>query len=390
MAFAVAMSGSTAPVSGVEIPQIPINAVIFPIYKPDFDSPGGCSKSSITVSRNDQKDFADYDIIEVGLYAPQNTLGVPISSATKNIVRDSYTNLPISKVSLPISLCVKDLTGPYVKGEITEVEVRVTYKKDFRFEVGKFSTRLTLLNKTPEAAAIEKMLDECDFTSKEGWNAVIVQSKSNVPKGKPVTLSGTFFRSGIPAPNDVLRIYQDFETDPKRGNVKLLATSTTDKDGVFKFTFIPKSKIGTYTVTFQARTEPIGPVHGPFDPGSFIVDIECKSSCNYKVGGSIVDWIPKHTNTCLSAYENYETNFVENASASFMYGDDDNRIPFLFRKVFVGSKGKKSYFDEIEAEYGGYSSSSAGSSSGSGAKRCWVSGYTTKTGKRVSGYWRSC
>lgn len=379
---------SSLSVSHSQVPQIPINAVIYPIYKPDFDSPGGCSTSSVTVARNDSKDFAQYDEIQVGLYAKEMTLGVPIASGKETIVQDIYTNLPRNRVSIPITLCMRNITGQYVKGEITEVELRVIYKKDFSIEVGRFSTMVKLLNKTPEAEAIEKLEEECDFSSKEPWLAVIQQEKANVAKGKQVTLSGTFFRFGIPAPGDTLRIYQDFNTDPKRGDVKLLSTSTTDKDGVFRFQFVPKSKSGIYSVTFQARTSPIGPLHGPFPSGNFRVFVDCKSTCNYTTVGSITDWIQKHSPTCLAAYEEYDLSFASGTDASLMYANSDDRIPYLFRKVFVGSKGKKAYFNESQADSGGYSSSSGGSGSGKG--RCYVSGYTTKTGKRVSGYWRSC
>ena len=388
ISLVLATTGLSATTTSANVPEIAINAVIFPIYKPDFDSPDLCSQSSVTVARNDQKDLAEYDVIEVRLYSGQSTLGGYVTGNSKTITRDIYTNLPQNRVNIPISLCVRDISVQYIKGDINELEVRVTYKKDFSIQVGSISTMVKVLPKTPEAIAIEKVISECDFSSKKEWNAVIEQTKPNIKKGKPVTLTGTFFRSGIPAPNDTLRLYQDFETDPKRGTVRLLSTSSTDANGVFKFTFVPKSKNGIYTVTFQARTAPIGPIHGPFDSGSFIVSVDCKNSCNYRLGGSIVDWIPKYSQTCLSAYAEYDLNFASSAGSSLMYGDNNNRIPFLYRKVFVGSKGKKSYFDEIKAEFGGYSGS--GSSSSGGLKRCWVSGYTTKSGKSVSGYWRSC
>jgi hypothetical protein len=370
-----------------DTPQIPINAIIYPIYKPDFDSPGLCSQSSITVARSDGQAFSsDGDKIEIELRAKESSLLGYISSASKIITRDIYTNLQATSVSIPISLCVRNITGQYITGEISEIEVVVVYKKDYSIIVGKFSTKVKLLPKTPEAQAIEKLIKDCNFQSKPNWLAPINQVSKDVPVGKPITLGGTFFRNGIPSPGDTLRIYEDFNTDPTRGNVKLLAESKTDQNGVFNFTFVPKSKNGIYTVAFQARTSPLGPLSGPFDSGSFIVDVDCKKTCNYRP--SISDWIPKHSDTCLSAFQQYDLTFASKTDSSLMYPNRDGRIPFLFRKLFTGSTGKKSYFNESEANYGGYSSNS--SSSGSGVKRCYVSGYTTKTGKRVSGYWRNC
>jgi hypothetical protein len=368
-------------------PQIPINAVIYPIYKPDFDSPGLCSQSSVTVSRNDGLPFSgNGDRIEIQLKAKESSLLSSLTSASKSIIQDIYTNLEVTSVSVPISLCVRDISGPYVTGEITEIEVVIVYKKGYTIIAGGFSAKVKLLPKTPEAQAIEKLIKDCNFQFKPNWLAPIVQVKKDVPKGKPVTLAGTFFRNGIPSPGDTLRIYEDFNTDPTRGNVKLLSESKTDQNGVFSFTFVPKSKNGIFTVTFQARTSPLGPLSGPFESGSFIVSVDCKTNCNYRP--SITDWVLAHSDTCLSAFQKYDVDFASRSDSSLMYPNREGRIPFLFKKVFPGSSNKKSYFNASEADYGGYSSST--SSSGSGTKRCYVSGYTTKTGKRVSGYWRSC
>lgn len=373
-----------APVSA-NVQQIPINAVIYPIYKPDFDSPGLCSRSSVTVSRNDGQPFSvQGDIIEIKLRAKESMLSF-LTYAQKIITKDIYTNLEVTSVSVPIQLCVRDITGKYISGEINEVDVLITYKKGFTIVVGEFSAKVTLLAKTPEAQAIEKLIKDCSFESKPNWLATIEQTEKNVSKGKPITLAGTFFRSGIPSPGDTLRIYQDFNSDPTRGNVRLLATSQTDSNGVFSFTFVPKSKNGIYTVTFQARTSPLGPLSGPFESGSFNVFVDCGAKCNYKP--SINDWIPKHSDTCITAFAEYDVNFASKSDLGLMYPNSDGRIPFLYRKVFQGSASKKSYFNSSAADSGGYSSKSSSSKSGG---RCYVSGYTTKTGKRVSGYYRDC
>lgn len=367
------------------VQQIPINAVVYPIYKPDFDSPNLCSTSSVTVSRNDGKPFSGQgDRIEITIRAKESSLGI-LTYSSKSILKDIYTNLEVVSVSVPISLCVRDITGKYVSGEINEVDLQIVYKKDYTIIVSEFSARVKLLPKTPEAQAIEKLIKDCAFEYKPKWLATIEQTAQNVSKGKPVTLAGTFFRSGIPSPGDTLRIYQDFNSDPTRGDVKLLATSKTDKDGVFSFTFVPKSKNGIYTVTFQARTLPLGPLAGPFESGSFIVSVDCKDKCNYRP--SITDWILKHSETCISAFADYDLNFASKSDPGLMYPNSDGRIPYLFRKVFVGSARKKAYFNSSAADSGGYSSNSSSSKSGG---RCYVSGYTTKTGKRVSGYYRDC
>ena len=384
--FSVVLSILLPIQANANVQQIPINAVIYPLYKPDFDSPGLCSQSSVTVSRNDGQPFSgEGDRIEIEVKAKESTLGGYLTSSSKMITKDIYTNLEATSVSVPISLCMRNITGQYISGEISEVDIVIVYKKGYTIAVGGFSAKVKLLAKTPEAQAIEKLIKDCNFQSKPDWVAPIVQSKKDVQKGKPVTLAGTFFRNGIPSPGDTLRIYEEFNTDPTRGNVKLLATSTTDQNGVFSFTFIPKSKNGIYTVTFQARTTPLGPLAGPFDSGSFIVSVDCKSTCNYRP--SITDWIPKHSDTCIDAFQKYDLNFASRSDTGLMYPNRDGRIPFLYKKVFPGSASKNSYFNESEASYGGYSSKSSGSSSGG---RCYVSGYTTKTGKRVSGYYRSC
>lgn len=384
--LSVILSALLPVVGNANVQQIPISAVIYPLYKPDFDSPRLCSGSSVTVSRNDGLPFSgEGDRIEIEIRAKESTLGGYLTSASKNIGQDIYTNLEATSVSVPISLCMRDITGQYISGEIAEVDIRIVYKKAFTIVVGEFTAKVKLLPKTQEAQAIEKIIKNCNFDLKPNWLAPIVQSQKNVAKGKPVTLVGTFFRNGIPSPGDTLRLYEEFNTDPTRGNVKLLATSKTDQNGVFTFTFVPKSKNGIHTVTFQPRTTPLGPLSGPFNSGSFIVSVDCKNSCNYSP--SITDWIPKHSDTCISSFQQYDLNFASKSDLGLMYPNRDGRIPFLYKKIFPGSTSKKSYFNESEADYGGYSSKS--SSSGSSG-RCYVSGYTTKTGKRVSGYYRNC
>ena len=90
--------------------------------------------------------------------------------------------------------------------------------------------------------------------------------------------------------------------------------------------------------------------------------------------------------------EEYSLN-LEN-SISINFSDNKNLIAWIGRKVFKGSKNKVVFNTIYESEVADFTERDArniGKAGSSGVKgRCYVSGYTTKTGKRVSGYYRSC
>jgi len=183
----------------------------------------------------------------------------------------------------------------------------------------------------------------------------------------------------------------------------VLGTSVTDKEGVFTFKFkfsIRKGYIAeSYTIVPERRLDQIGFIHGPIDATFGFFNIFCTNGiCSFKPGFMDKDFIPTFQEPCLTAFKAYDQVFGAAAAAagsvSVNFTDNKNLIAWIGRKVFKGSKNKvvfNSIYESESADYSERDSRNIGKKGSSGVKgRCYVSGYTTKTGKRVSGYYRSC
>jgi uncharacterized membrane protein YgcG len=241
-----------------------------------------------------------------------------------------------------------------------------------------------------------------------------VQSGVTRKAGEKMTIKGTLYRAGLIAPNDTLNLVRVVD----ESNSKIIATATTDKDGKYSFTFaaltFPKALL--YQIEAPERQADIGVVPGPFPAKTWEVFIDCKKGCKIKES-STRDQAPVNnfSEVCVQSLSFY--NQVLRQS------DDENSR--ILRKVIIypilsnitrsrtDSAAKAAAAAAAAAEAaaiaqnsnnnsgaaagssggsvsGGSGTSARSSGSSSGGGRCYVSGYTTKKGKRVSGYFRSC
>ena len=393
--------------SAVAVDSIPITATFSKIYRPDLATPGTCSGSSFQVSRTDNVEFASGDLIEASFYAyyPEDKMRsqFSVTSTSELISQDVFTNKMPSKIGESYQLCVKDWQNSSFRSNFSALYVEVTYKMNYgSVTAGKFVATIPILPKDAEALAIEKIEKDCPFNNYTS-NIVPEVTPATFKNGATITWTGTYFHQGIPVPNHKMTMYAGVEGDPRMGKVKVLGTSVTDKEGVFTFKFkfsIRKGYIAeSYTIVPERRLDQIGFIHGPIDATFGFFNIFCtKGICSFKPGFMDKDFIPTFPEPCLTAFKAYDQVFGAAAAAagsvSVNFTDNKNLIAWIGRKVFKGSKNKvvfNSIYESESADYSERDSRNIGKNGSSGVKgRCYVSGYTTKTGKRVSGYYRSC
>jgi hypothetical protein len=407
IASAIIASLLTETHSAVAVDNIPITATFSKIYRPDLATPGTCSGSSFQVARTDNLEFALSDNISVTFYAyypeDKKRSQAILTFGTTEILPDPFTSKMPSKVGGSYQLCVKNWQDSSFRPNFSNLYVEVIYKMNAGSTIaGKFVTTIPILPKDAEALAIEKVEKDCPFNNYTS-NIVPEVSPAKFKNGAEITWTGTYFHQGIPVPNHAMTIYEGNQGDPRTGKVKILGTSITDKDGAFtfrhKFTIPKGDVVRDYTIVAERRLNQIGFVHGPIRSTFAFVNIFCeKGVCSYQPGFMDTDFIPTFQEPCLTTFKAYDQAFGAAAAAanstSINFSDNKNLIAWIGRKVFKGSKNKVVFNTIYESEVADYTerdSRNIGKKGSSGIKgRCYVSGYTTKTGKRVSGYYRSC
>lgn len=389
------------------VDSIPINGTFSKIYRPDLLSPETCSTGSYQIWRNDNQEFSFGDDVDVTFYAyypeDKKRSSMSVTSGVDEILPDAFTGKLPDKVGGSYRLCAKDWQGTFFRPNFSSLYVEVVYKMNYGSTIaGKFTSIIPILPKDAEALAIEKVKKDCPF---ENYTENIVPevSPATFKNGATITWSGTYFYHGIPVPNHKMTIYEGSSGNPKTAKVKVLGTSITDKEGAFTFKFkfsIPKGDVvRDYTIVAERRVEQIGFIHGPIRSTFEFFDVFCtKGVCSFKPGFMPNDFIPVFQDSCLSAFKAYDDAFGSAAAAAGIavnFTDDKNRIAWLGKKVFKGSKYKVAFNTIYESEAADFLERDSrnlgkGGSGGSLKGRCWVNGYTTKSGKSVSGYYRSC
>lgn len=389
------------------IDSIPLEAKFSNIYRPDLASPNTCSTGSIQVWRKDNQEFSMGDDIVANIYAyyPEDKKRSQawITLSTFDINQDVFTEQMPKKVGGSYNLCVKDWQSREFRSNFSALYIEIVYTMNFgTTQAGRFTATLPILKKDAEAQAIEDVSKDCPFNNFT-HNFVSEVRPQTFKPGSMITLSGTYFYQGIPVPNHQITLFKGNQGNPKRGKVHILGTSVTDAEGVYTFKFkfqIPKGDVvQDYTLFADRRLDQIGFIHGPIDAAFTFLDIFCeKGKCAYKVGFSEDDFIPEFPQECLNSFKAFDEVFGASAAASnavdFNFSDDRNLIAWIGRKVFNGSKNKISFRTIYDAEVVDFQERDARNFGKNGKVnlkgRCWVNGYTTRTGKRVSGYFRSC
>lgn len=393
------------PASAVD--SIPIEATFSNIYRPDLASPNTCSVGSIQVWRKDNQAFSQGDQVVARIYAfypeDRKRSQMWITSSTMDVYPEVFTEQLPKRLGGNYRLCVKDWQSGFYRENFNALYIEISYSMNYGTTLaGKYTATIPILPKDAEALAIEKVAKDCPFNNFT-QNFVSEVKPQTFKPGANITLSGTFFHQGIPVPNHEITLFEGNRGNPKTGKVKVLGTSTTDGEGVYTFKFkfnIPKGDVvQDYSLFAERRVNQIGFLHGPIDATFTFLTIFCeKGKCYFKVGFSQDDFIPEFPQQCLTAFKAYDDAFGAAAAAAnsidLNFSDDRNLIAWIGRKVFRGSKNKVSFRTIYDAEVADFEERDARNLGKNGKLsvkgRCWVSGYTTRTGKRVSGYFRSC
>ncbi len=389
--------------------QIPLSAEFSKVYKPDLASPKSCTKGSLAISRQDGVAFQSSDILEVAIYAyypedkKRSSMPVTYSFPKFAYLYESGTLEP--RVGSQYELCVDAWQKDYFRPNFSALYFEILYKMNHgSTNAGRFTATIPILPKNEEAKTIEKVQEDCAFTNFED-NAVVTVSPATFKSGANLTVKGTYFIRGVPAPNQPLDLQERIISNLGTSKVVAHGKTVTDSQGVFsfKFKFVQRDDdpMPFFQIVRKLRTSQLGFILGPFEPSSASISFDCdKGKCKYTPGGTYTDFIPEFSPQCLSTFKSYDDAYssaaAAGAAAGFNFTDSKNRIAWIGRKVFPGSKNKVAFTATWISKDADYPQRDArnlgksGSSGSSGVKRCYVSGYTTKTGKRVSGYYRSC
>lgn len=395
-------STATQPLPGVDAS---VNSTLSSIIEPLANT---CEEGELATVRADGLAFSQGDNVKVNIFNAVNQ-ELSLSLVTKSALRGE------TAIGIKVRVCQAD---PAYLGAPQDYRLVMTYSDAPGYFVQSQEYKFRLISRTEVANfsqfAVSQVRSKCVFDNNSVLNSY-VQSGVTRKAGEKMTIKGTFYRAGLIAPNDTLNLVR--VVDPT--NSKIIATTTTDKDGKYSFTFtalaFPKALL--YRIQAPERQADIGVVPGPFPAKTWEVFIDCKKGC--KIGElSMRDEAPTNnfTDVCLQSLSFY--NQVIRQS------DDENSR--ILRKVIVypilsnitrsrtdsaakvaaaaaaaaeaaaiaqnsnNNAGTSAGSSGSSASGGSGTSARSSGSSSSGGGRCYVSGYTTKKGKRVSGYYRSC
>lgn len=389
--------------------SIPLTGTFSKIYRPDLSSPKSCTYGSFAISRTDGRAFQNGEILEVSVYAyypeDKKRSSSPVTYAFPEISSGFESGKLEATSGARYQLCADAWQNSNFRKNFASLFFDVRYKMNYGSTLaGRLTSVVTILPKDAEANTIEKVLRDCTFDFFED-NAVLEVSPEIVKTGTMATVTGTYFIKGVPAPNQALNLSERIVYSSGASKIIELGSATTNSEGIFsfKFKFVQRDDhpMPFFQITRSMRTAQIGFLHGPFEPTSNSFSFMCdKGKCKYTPGGTYTDFIPEFSTTCLATFKEYDDIYGVGAGTgvglAVNFTDDKNRIAWLGRKVFKGSKNKVQFtatWISKETDFPQRDTRNLGKAGGKGpsvGKKCYVNGYTTKAGKRVSGYYRSC
>jgi hypothetical protein len=364
-----------------------IDVTIWPIYYPLTVGYKDCPHSAVKVTKTDGSDFIEGENIEIRV--GDQFMSQPSGGRSNGLVSgvggqrfalpSPYTKRMPKMLSGIIYFCGDRFSQFSSASSPTVAEVQVSLLSMITLQTV-LKMNISILPKSPEIVAIDNVRTQCEFDwmkTKFDSNIVLEQTQKPGKIGGITKFKGTLFRHGLLASFDTLEVRAYGEGVMDLG--KLLTEVTTDANGQFELSFKAvksfSSTFPMYDFMIPERADPIGIFSGPFVAFSFNVSLNMNKQGEYSP--VLEDWIPVFPSKCLNAYSAYLASYPVGKGSLFQ--DDRNPVAlYVAKKVLYGFKNKKSF----------QSISASGTSTAGG--RCSVSGYTTKTGKRVSGYSRSC
>lgn len=372
-----------------------VNSTLSSIIEPLANT---CEEGDLAINRSDGLAFGQGDNVKVNVFNANN-VELSLALVTKSALAGD------KQIAVKVRICQAD--SAYLGAE-QDYRLVMNYSDAPGYFVQSQEYKFRLISRSEVANfsqyAVSQVRTKCTFDQRAIQNAY-VQSGTTRKPGEKMTIKGTLYRAGLIAPNDTVKLVKVVNEKTS----KTIATTTTDQEGKYSFTFTVETypKAILYEIHVPERKKDLGPVPGPFPANKWVVFIDCDKGCTINKSSS-VDQAPVNTftDTCLESLSFY--NLV------LSQGDDDNSR--LLRRVVIypiiskivrsrsdsnasaasaaavaSSSSASSSSTAPRAISGSSGSTSARSgSSSSGGGRCYVRGYTTKKGKRVSGYWRSC
>jgi hypothetical protein len=383
-----------------------VNSALTSIIEPRANT---CEDGELSVVRGDGAGFALGDSVKAVIFNDQG-VELSLSNATKSAQAGD------KDITLKVRICQSDRA--YV-GVDKDYRLLMTYSDSPGYFVQTQEFIFKLISRIEVANfykfAVDGARRNCAFDQRSIQNSFI-QSGTTRKVGEKMTIKGTLYRSGFASPGDVIRLIKVVNSSSS----KVLSSTKTDREGNYSFTFPVESfpKALFYRISAPERTTDLGPVPGPFPAKEWDVFIDCKKGCKIReLGTSPPEPVLEFAETCLNNLSFYNQVLSQN-------DDENSRLlrkviiyPLIFKilksrsetNAIAAQKAAESNAAAAAAaaaaasnasnRSGTSSSSSApkvgssgssSASSGSSGGRCYVRGYTTKKGKRVSGYYRSC
>lgn len=389
----------TPTLSGVDAS---VNSTLSSIIEP---LPNTCEEGELATVRADALGFAQGDNVNVKVFNANNS-ELTLSLVTKSALAGEKS------INLKVRVCQSD---PSYLGVSQDYRLVMTYSDSPGYFVQSQEYKFRLISRVEVANfskfAIDTARSKCDFDQQSVQNTY-VQSGTTRKSGDKMTIKGTFYRAGLVAPNDTLKLVRVINSS----NSKVIATTTTDKDGKYSFTFnaltFPKALL--YQIEAPERKSDLGAIPGPFPAKSWTVFIDCDKGCKINEN-STRDTAPVNTYSedCLQRLAFYalvmkqsdEENsrlmrqiilypILSNITRSRT--ETNSKIASAAAEAAAADAIAQSSKNQPGAAAGSTTNKSSPSASNSapsrssGGGRCYVRGYTTKKGKSVSGYYRSC
>ena len=394
---------SLAPLPGQDAS---VNSTLSSIIEPLANT---CEEGNLSISRSDGLPFDQGDNVKVNVFNANNA-ELSLALVTKSALAGD------KQIAAKVRICQAD---PAYIGAAQDYRLVMTYSDALGYFVQSQEYKFRLISRTEvtnfSQYAVSQVRTKCTFNQRVIQNAY-VQSGATRKPGEKMTIKGTLYRAGLIAPNDTVKLVKVVNEKTS----KTVATTTTDQDGKYSFTFTVETypKAILYEIHVPERKKDLGPVPGPFAANKWVVFINCDKGCTINKS-SEVDKPPVNTftDTCLESLSFYNLVLTQ--------GDDENSR--LLRNVVIypiisnivksrsesnasaasaaaiassaaatsssnnsNSSSASSSSTAPRATSGSSGSTSARSkSSGSSGGRCYVRPHT-RNGKRVSGYWRSC
>lgn len=396
-----------------------------PIYLPNLESRLSCSNSTLKLLRNDNRPFVVGDIVKIetsiegGKSFLNSAMQNPGQPGIREVFSANYTNLDPTLVGLNVALCTTDITSVIPR----YLTINLTVSNPARSNTESLRVYMQVIRDDKISNAVENLRNTCALGTFSttvaplfNHNLTIEQDGMPASSSGQTTLSGTLFRQGILGANEKLNFYRNKSGQPG----DLITSVQTDGNGQFSVK-LNVYRIGTEKITkifayVPERADPYGQVNVAYLAFVFPIEFDWEKSGTY-VASPIFDWVPKPIDSCSIAWSDYQQSVR----------DKDNRHPLAFYilgKILRGSKDKQQYVslaskqrEDYEKLYADKLKSStpffagdlpadspppvtprktsvspsynSGYSASGGGTRCHsVSGYTTKKGKRVSGYIR--